>query len=101
MPGAIGPRIGRGMTRRCRCFRHGSVTLQIGTELAHTRDGGTPHISVPLAKRTPRSSDGDAGELFDAREAGGYFCDAVVPQRLHAALEGGTLDLFTGRVPRG
>ena len=53
-----------------------------------------PHPRVHAGCRP--SGGADAGELFDRRHAGHDLLEAVVPQRPHALVEGGALDLVRG-----
>src|SRR5712691_110760 len=57
--------------------------------------------AAPVTTAAEKALDGDARELFDARETRCNLCEAVVPQRLHVALERCALDLLARRVSRG
>src|SRR5205823_10949927 len=59
--------------------------------------GGRKLIMAREAGRILRLN-GDAGELFDGRQAGGYLRQAVVPQGSHALADRGALDVFSARL---
>src|SRR5688572_3491464 len=50
---------------------------------------------------SPAGLDRNAGELFERREPRGDLRESVVPERAHALLESGTLDLLARRLRRG
>src|SRR5918996_3120588 len=54
-----------------------------------------------MARAGVAALDEDAGEFFERREARGDLREAVVPEGIHAHVEGGALELLAARVLRG
>jgi len=61
--------------------RAGQFTAMSVPDTAPARDAG---FCRPVIPRCSRRSDGDAGQLFDRRQARGHLRHAVVPEGLHA-----------------
>src|SRR6266496_2927044 len=73
-------------------------------KLRQDRHEAVPIVSArclaPGHGRRRRGLDGDARELFDRGQAGPDLGDAVVPERAHALLDRGALDLLAAGVLR-
>ena len=78
-----------------------SIENRNSTERAGDRALRRAEFRLQSEKRAAlRASDRDAGELFDAGEAGGDLGEAVVPERAHAGAERGALDLLAASPSR-